>query len=316
MSKAMPTLPTIRQLQYFVAIVDDGGMSRAAARLLVAQPAISEQISGLEIQLGVKLLTRSSRGTKPTDAGLVLYRQASSILRQMEQLSGLVEVADREPTGLVGIGIISSLAARLSDSLFSACRERYPKIRLRIVEGTSVDIREQVMAGRIDLGLAFGDGEAPGLIRHPLFRQKLFVAGAPNLLVQETGPGISISDLAAHALVMPSAPNAIRARLDRSFANLGMSPNVVAETTSLHGLMAAVRAGLGLTVLPLGEPLPSAAPDGLVRKELMPPLHLSATLLTSALTPPSSAAMAIQQLLADIVSTRVTSGTWVGSEMV
>ncbi len=309
------TLPTLKQLHYFVTIVDEGGISRAAARLLIAQPAISEQISGLEVLLGAKLLTRSARGTKPTDAGLVLYRQASSIMRQIEQLSALVASADLEPAGLVGIGLISSLAARLSDSLLSTCHIRYPKIRLRIVEGTSVDIREQVMAGRIDLGLAFGDSEVPGLVRRPLFRQKLFVVGAPHLLADDSAPGISTSELAHHALVMPSAPNAIRMTLDRSFARLGLSPNVVAETTSLHGLLAAVTAGLGLTVLPVGEPLPPSNADGLVRRELMPSLHLQAALLSSALTPPGSAALAVQGVLAEIIVSRVSQNVWVGSEL-
>ena len=77
----------LRQLRYFVNVVDMGSLSKAAARLSVTQPSLSQQISNMEYQLGVPLLLRSSSGVRPTDAGAKLYHHARLVLRQMQDLA-------------------------------------------------------------------------------------------------------------------------------------------------------------------------------------------------------------------------------------
>jgi LysR family nitrogen assimilation transcriptional regulator len=88
----------LRHLRYFVKIVEAGSFSRAASTIHVAQPALSQQIAELELKLGTSLLQRSARGVRPTAAGEVLYREASTILRLVEQLPGIVRSSGGEPT--------------------------------------------------------------------------------------------------------------------------------------------------------------------------------------------------------------------------
>src|SRR5271154_820602 len=101
----------LRHLRYFVKIVEAGSFSRAAATIHVAQPALSQQMAELEERLGVILLHRSARGVRPTAAGDVLYREACSILRQMEKLPGIVRSTSGEAVGAVSLGMSSTLAS-------------------------------------------------------------------------------------------------------------------------------------------------------------------------------------------------------------
>jgi DNA-binding transcriptional LysR family regulator len=124
----------LRHLRYFVGIVDAGSFSRAAAAIHVAQPALSQQIAELEEELGVALLQRHARGIGPTAAGEVLYREAVVILRQIEQLPGMVRSTGGEPDGVVALGMSSTLAATLGGPFIQACRERLPKVMVKFQE--------------------------------------------------------------------------------------------------------------------------------------------------------------------------------------
>jgi LysR family nitrogen assimilation transcriptional regulator len=90
-----------RQLRYYVKIVDAGSFSRAAALIHIAQPALSQQIAELEARLGVSLLQRSARGVRPTAAGEILYREAFAILKQLDQLPGIVRSSNGVAQGTV-----------------------------------------------------------------------------------------------------------------------------------------------------------------------------------------------------------------------
>src|ERR1700754_1214901 len=89
-------LMQFRQLRYFVKIVEAGSFSRAATVVHVAQPALSQQVAELEERLGVTLLQRSARGVLPTAAGEILYKEASALLHQLDQLPGIVRSKDSE----------------------------------------------------------------------------------------------------------------------------------------------------------------------------------------------------------------------------
>ena len=113
----------LRHLRYFTRIVEAGSFSRAASVVHIAQPALSQQIAELELDLGVTLLHRSARGVAPTPAGDVLYHEAVSILGRIEQLPELVRSGGPEIEGTVNIGTSSTLAA----SLFGPIRQGVPR---------------------------------------------------------------------------------------------------------------------------------------------------------------------------------------------
>lgn len=103
----------LRQLVYFVRIVEIGSFSRAAQSLHVAQPALSQQIGQLEDELDVKLLTRSVRGVTPTDAGHAIYRHAQAILRQIDATQLIAAQAGSGPAGKVTVGLPWTIASLL-----------------------------------------------------------------------------------------------------------------------------------------------------------------------------------------------------------
>lgn len=302
---------SLRQLRYFVAAVDSGSISQAAIFLSIAQPAVGQQIAEMEAMLGAPLLARTARGVRPTEVGERIYAQAQTILRQIGQLPVLARAPTPELAGSVSLGLVSTLAARLTAPLLLAARARHPQLRLKIIEGTSVTIREQVNLLRVDLGLVFESQPAPGVVRQPLFRQRLF-AFEPGAAA-ESAP-ISLKELAQRPLILPSAPNAIRGALDRAFAKSGREPDLAAETTSLSGLLSAVDAGVGSTVLPIGELPPGLSVTAARIRLIEPALWLTASTIHSALTAPEAAPRALHALLCEVVAAQVRSGAWRGAE--
>src|SRR5277367_2683349 len=139
----------LRHLRYFVKIVEAGSFSRAAATIHVAQPALSQQIGELERELAVSLLHRSARGVRPTAAGEILYREASAILRQMEQLPGVVRSSGGETEGAVSLGMSSTLASFLAGPFLEACRTALPKVTLRLTTGDSLMLQSRIDAGTL-----------------------------------------------------------------------------------------------------------------------------------------------------------------------
>ena len=305
---------SLRQLRYFVAAIDSGSISQAAIALSIAQPAVGQQISELEANLGATLLARTARGVRPTEVGAIVYAQAQAVLRQVGQLPLLARAAPRTVVGTVSLGLISSLAARLTVPLVAACRERFPQVRLRIVEGTSVMIREFVNTMRVDVGLVFESAAAPGVVRRPLFEPRLF---ALELAGTSKRGAVSLSEVAARPLVLPSAPNTIRGAIDRAFLARGFQPDIVAETSSLSGLFGTVRAGLGTAILPMGEIPVGIDAEGLRIRLIRPQICLTASTILSALTPPETAAHAVHELLCALVLAQVSvSGAWRGASLV
>src|SRR5208282_2368281 len=118
----------LRQLRYFVGIVQAGSLSRAADRLHVAQSAVSHQLARLESELDRQLLTRGPKGVILTDAGAVLYRHAEAILRRVESAKQAAVGTLNVPSGRVSIGVPAVLAPILSYELFMRVRTVYPQI--------------------------------------------------------------------------------------------------------------------------------------------------------------------------------------------
>jgi LysR family transcriptional regulator, nitrogen assimilation regulatory protein len=303
----------LRHLRYFVKIVDAGSFSRAAATIHVAQPALSQQIAELEEELGVAVLQRHARGISPTAAGEVLYREAVVILRQIEQLPGIVRSTDGEPDGVVALGMSSTLAATLGGPFIQACRERLPKVMVKFHISDSETLKYEISAHMLDLALLFEDQLTAGYSRAPLFRQRLYYIGDKR--VSQSAGTISMDRLAKLPLVLPTAPNILRSVLDGAFTGIGASPNIVSEGDQLSSIMSLVRQGLGGTVLPRGFQHGEGAGDLGVPLLIEPPLFLTASVVWSSDTALSRAAEAVRLALADYVATHARAHAYPGLEL-
>lgn len=304
----------LRHLRYFVKIVEAGSFSRAATLIHVAQPALSQQIAELEAKLGVSLLLRSARGVRPTAAGEVLYREASSILRQVEQLPAIVRSSGGETEGTVGLGMSSTLASGLAGPFIEHCKAALPGVTLKFSVADSQSINARVESHGLDMGLVFEDELVPAFQRQPLFRQRLYLFRRGQATDGSTT--ISLDQLATLPLVLPGPSNVTRSVLDRAFAMAGATPRVVAEADVLSGVLAAVQAGVGHTVLPKGDladlPAASLAEPLLIE----PPLYLTASIISSGDFPLTHAGNAVRSLLSDFVQAHLGRSPWPGAEWI
>jgi LysR family transcriptional regulator, nitrogen assimilation regulatory protein len=303
-----------RQLRYFVKIVDAGSFSRAASIVHVAQPALSQQVAELEERLGVMLLQRSARGVRPTAAGEVLYKEASAILHQLDQLPGMLRSGSGEPEGTVSLGFVSSLAPKLVGGILEECRTRLPKVTLRVSDGDSLGLESRIAANSVDIAILYEDEFATALTRKPLFRQKLYVISVEPLLDQTNI--ISLQRLAEIPLVLPGRTNGRRALIERIFADATLKPKIALEADSLASEMWAVRNKVGCTILPVGD-LSHFGPNAFAKPLLIePPIHLTCSLVHSADFPLTNAGEAVRSFLLDFIERRVSQADMPGTEWI
>jgi LysR family nitrogen assimilation transcriptional regulator len=213
----------LKQLRYFVRIVDLGSFSRAAGDIHVVQSALSEQIASLESELGAELLVRTARGVTPTRAGEIFYRRAHEILRQADDVRQAVTSLTDAPTGSVSFGVPLSLIHPLGLALLETVTQRYPHIQLTIHEGVNGAILEWIKNGRMSLGLAFEDGaNLAGLMVTPVMEERMYLVmkrGSP--LARRKS--VSLAELQEMPLLMPSRAEGVRPRLERAMVRHGFS---------------------------------------------------------------------------------------------
>lgn len=306
----------LRQLRYFVRVVELGSISRAALDLDLVQSALSQQISRLEGALSTRLLQRTTKGVTPTEAGMAFFREAQLALRHAEQAGRAAREA--RLTGTVSVGLAPTTAAVLGLPLLRAMRERYPDVRLHMVESLSGHLTHMLNARQLDLAVLFDTDAARRWSVTPLLEEKLYLIRSRRGLPAKAGASVSIAELADMPLILPTGPHGLRSTLDAAFARAGIRPVLAAEIDSLALLMDAVDAGLGATLQPWAAVGRFADADRRFHlAELSDPLARRPNVLCSLSDDElSPAALAARVVLADCARERVLSGLWVGARLI
>jgi len=303
----------LRQLRYFIRIVELGSMGRAALDLGVGTPALSQQISRLEGELSTRLLQRTATGVLPTDAGLAFFRQAQLAIRHADAAAQAARQA--RLAGHVSIGLAPSTSGVLALPLLEAMRERYPDVRLRVVESLSGNLATMLNARQLDLAVLFETDGARRWSVLPLLEERLFVIGRRDLPGMPTGRSVRIARLASLPLILPSGTHGLRAILDAAFARERCVPHVVLEIDGLAVLMDAVRAGLAATIQP-GAATVRLPADEMARIELAERSarrrNLLASLSDDELSP---AALAARVVLRSVAAGLVAQQRWPGATL-
>lgn len=302
----------LRQLRYFLAIVEHGSLSRAAEVLRVAQPALSLHLKRLEQEFGCQLLLRTARGVVPTESGGRLAQRAQALLAQAACLADEVRGGESAPAGPAVIGIPTSLGTILTVPLVKRVREAFPDIRLRVVESLSGHMQQWVLSGEVDLAVVFGAEPLAGVAARFLARESLCLVGARGAAALAGDGAIAMDAVLDLPLIMPSRPHGVREEVERAAAIRRRPPNVVVELDALDQIKALVADGVGHTILsrrfarhgPLSQRLAT-------RTIVDPAIERVISLAHAAGRPTSIAARAVEGVLLDLVAQHTRDGRWV-----
>jgi len=305
----------LRQLRYLVRVVELGSISRAALDLDLVQSALSQQISRLESELSTRLLQRSPKGVTPTEAGLAFFREAQLVLRHAEQAARAAQQS--RLSGSVSVGMAPTTAAVLGLPLIRAMRERYPDVRLHMVESLSGHLTGMLNARQLDLAMLFDPRAGRRWSVVPLLEEKLFLIQSRRTRAGKPLARISLSQLGELPLILPTGVHGLRSTLENAFARAKYKPTLVAEIDSLAMLMDAVDGGLGCTLQPwaavsrFGDAQErfhlTEITDTLARR-----VNSLCSLSDDELSP---AGLAARVVLTDCATEAVRSGQWVGARL-
>jgi len=303
----------IRQLRYFLEIVEQRSLTRAAERLNVAQPALSLHVKNMETQLGTKLLLRGRSGVTPTEAGVLLVRSARGILDDLARTEDDIRNLDADPTGLVRVGLPGTISAMVSLPLVLAARERYPRITLNITEAMSGFVADWLSEGKVDLAVLYTPSNDKRLRSELLLEEELVVVWP----AEDTPPAmVGLSALKTVPMVLPSAAHGLRVLVDRTFQALGFSPEIAIEIDSFNNIKRLVAAGFGPSILPLYAVQSEVSSGALCVSHFEAPgLWRGAHLMAPTGKSAPRAQQVLHALLKDVIVDLRETGAWAASRV-
>ncbi|AZD02826.1 LysR family transcriptional regulator [Pseudomonas chlororaphis] len=269
----------IRHLWLFLAVAEEQNFSRAAKRLGMSQPPLTEQIQVLEQALKVKLFDRSRRGAKLTPVGQAILPAVRKFAEQLERLELAVHEAVAGQSGVLTIGAITTAMLDVLPALIEKLKARYPQLTVSVREIDSVEAIPALEAGDIDLAFARVEGELGSRVRSIALTEDRLAVALPSDHPLAARSRISLASLAGEPLVLSS-----RKVSPMYFDNLiatcrasGFSPRVLHEVRSVASQIAFVSCGQGIALVPAS--LKKVAPSNVVLRPLSQRLNVVTTAL-------------------------------------
>lgn len=304
----------LRQLKYFISVVEQGSLTHAAAALHLSQPTLGEHMRHLEEELGVVLFVRHSRGISPTPAALVLKERALHLLGYARDTARIVRDAGGVVRGAVTLGMSPGLNEMFSADLIECTRSAYPGVTINVVEDLSSVLTER-MANRgetLDLALVSGFelDSAATVDAVRVAEERLYLVGAPGRL-GASDRTIPFKALEQFPLLLlgsggQAKPNGLRRYLIQVAEMLGIALNVETELRSVAALRQLVERDLGVAVLPSLAVRQAVDAGKLVARPITDPaITREVCLLAPAGTEPGRAADAVRTLLLGLIETRL-----------
>lgn len=237
----------LRQLKYFVGVVDAGNMTRAAEQLHVAQTALGMQIRQLEEDLGVALLVRHSRGIEPTKAGSLLYTRATAILKLVDESRKEIRDCERENSEAIRLGITPALMLACGTEIALTVREQLPHVFLSVVEAMSHVLVDALARDEADFILCYDVPDLPQLSRTALLQDDLVLVTLPG---PKKGQPIAFVDALEESLAMPEEGDTVRSAVTRTARDLGLELKVAYQVRSVSAMKNLVLRGVASSILP------------------------------------------------------------------
>jgi LysR family transcriptional regulator, cyn operon transcriptional activator len=239
----------IRQLRYFLDIAQTEHLTQSAQNLFVTQSTLSHGLRQLETDLGITLFDRLGRGLKLSQAGAAFRPYASRALQEIE--AGRMALADMTglQSGTLTVGVIPTFLNTLVPATVAAFSAAHPKVRVVVRDLRADPIEELLMAGQLDVGIAFHPTERAEIEAEPLFEERmLLVVGPGHALLPCTT--LAVNALADVPLALLTRSFATRRLIDDAFHQAGVTPQIRVEMESVESLLAACRTGVLASIVP------------------------------------------------------------------
>ena len=240
----------IKQLKYFMAIVEEGQISRAAKRLHISQPPLSLQLKLLEEKLGVILIERDTRSMKLTQAGHMLYQRAEQILGMIDTASKEVREYHGGVRGMLSIGSPPALGNIYIPDRIKEFNERYPEVQFQWREGNTFRVMELLDAKVIEFGIVRLPVHEGAYDSIPLLTEP-WVAVTPKKATDQPEQ-ITLAELTEVPLILMHRQSGIRAHdmVHDAFSEMRITPNIFCESDNVLALLSLVERGLGTAIMP------------------------------------------------------------------
>jgi DNA-binding transcriptional LysR family regulator len=270
----------LRRLKAFVAVAEEGHVTRAAEKLGMQQPPLSRLIQGLEAELDVLLLHRTRRGVEPTPAGKALLEEARAVLARAEKVEAAVHRAARGEEGRLAIGFTSSAGLHpFVTSVLRQFRETLPGVALELEEGGTGELVEALLQGRLDAAFVRSPvGRMSAISVETVLDEPMVVTLPAGHRFAAANGTLALADLSEEPFILyrrragPGLYDAILAACHAA----GFSPHVVQEAPRLTATLSLVAAGLGVSIVPAS--MRRLADDGIAYRALAADCGLSAPL--------------------------------------
>jgi DNA-binding transcriptional LysR family regulator len=291
----------LRHLRYFLAVADELHFGRAAARLHVSQPPLSQQIRHLEAELGVELFARTRRRVRLTDAGRAFAEEARVLLDRLGQAAEAARRIARGETGALAVGFIASATFGILPEIYRRFRARHPEVALVLSELSTAEQVEALRAGTIQVGMARPPLAGEGLAAEALGDEPL-VCALPARHPLAARAALPLRALAAEPFVLfprQPRPGWIDVVLD-ACRRAGFRPAIVQEALELSTAVALVGAGVGVTLVPATAQ--ALRIDDVVYRPLLPPVPTTRLLAVHRAEGASPAALRFLEVARECVT--------------
>jgi LysR family hydrogen peroxide-inducible transcriptional activator len=239
----------IHQLRYFVAVADEGSFSRAAAKVRVAQPSLSQQIRKLEAEIGQPLFDRLPRSVVLTEAGRCFIDYARQILTSIEDARRCVNELEGEISGTLAVGAIPTIAPYVLPQLVRNFHEHYPEVTLEIVEDVTDGITRRIEAGELDVALASTCQQSPTLRREWLDNEPLLaLVPKEHPLAKKTL--IELDDLKSERFLLLHEMHCLSRQVHHLLESRRLRPQIALAGSQLTTIANMVAASIGVSIVP------------------------------------------------------------------
>lgn len=239
----------LRQLEYFTAVSNELHFSRAAEKLNIAQPTLSQQIKTLEDEMGIPLFDRIGKKTALTEAGKILLHHSQRVFFEIEQAQAALRDLNGLQTGKLTIGSLMTCVNYLLPSAISEFKQLYPNVNLSVFGQRTGEIKKGLLENELDLGISFLPVEDDELGSIPLFTEELSLA-VPSDHPLAHRKEVEIEMLEHNPIVLLPSNYFLRQLIDTYCAELGIILRPTLEMSTLESLTQMVSEGIGVTILP------------------------------------------------------------------